>query len=386
MKYNRIMNALLTFIFLICLAVPLLTFNTVAGKVSTSENRTLATFPPIFNEDGSIRSDAINGISNFLKDNIGSREKLISLYGAVQYGIFRQSPSPNVQIGKDGWLYYTLGDNLEIAKGTFPLTDDMLYKIKENLCQLSDYCESIGTELVLVLPASKVSIYPEYVRGDNYTVRETPCDTLSEYLAKETDLKVVPLKDALLKQKDNQQLYFKTDTHWNFQGAYIGYQEIVRKLNNWGLMDEQPVEVSFYESSYQGDLATMMGNDFFFGPEKIWQSSIVNPTSVRVTDEAKMAPLHDLQLQYNAYATRYLYENSAKNTAPNILVYGDSMFASWEMTQLLAEHASSLNFFWWVQMGTSVFDFTPALLQENKPDIFILEVGERDIGLLAQER
>lgn len=384
MKSTRILQWLLFFFFLLILIVPIVTLNTIQGKVSKSENRVLTSFPQLFDEDGRLKDNAQKEFTSFLEDNIGMRDQLIWLYSAIQYTIFHQSPSANVEVGKDGWLYYTAENNMNIADGNFPLTEEMLDSIKENLTQLSDYCKSIGTELILVLPPSKVGIYPEYVRGGDYSVRETPSQILAKYLEENTDLKVICLKEALLKHKDEGELlYFKQDTHWNFQGAYIGYKEIVCQLKDWGLLQDDPVNVSFYDSYYQGDLAAMMGNDVLFPGESILQSNINNPSAQRIMDENALSELHDLQLQYNAYATRYLYENKEKAAAPSMLVYGDSMFAHYEVTQLLAEHTSTLNFFWWVHMGEFVDGFTPAVLSKTVPDIFILEVGERDINLLA---
>ncbi|WP_375237794.1 hypothetical protein, partial [Aurantibacter sp.] len=40
------------------------------------------------------------------------------------------------------------------------------------------------------------------------------------------------LHKSLISKKSKVELYYKTDSHWNSYGAFIGYREIMKKINN----------------------------------------------------------------------------------------------------------------------------------------------------------
>lgn len=382
MEKNKEMRYLLVICFIVIICFPVFFINMQEGKISTIENRALASFPKIHSDGGGINPNLRSELGNWFSDNIGFRDQLLRLHSAIQLNVFRQSSSTNVQIGKDGWLYYTLGDNLKIAQGTYPLTDEMLRKIANNQEKIQQYCKQRGIEYVLVLPASKVSVYPEYVRGGNFTVRETPSDILTEYLEKNTSIHVIKLKDDLLEAKETKQVYFKTDTHWNFEGANVGYNAILKALNSWGITNSKPAQTSLYPSKHMGDLAGMLGDNSLYGEEKCLQTNILNAKAKRVTAGEDVDKLRNVLLKNNANVTYYLYHNDSIKDK-KLLVYGDSMFASWGVTDSFAENFSDETYCWWVQMKDCVGKVTPDLLDSEKPDVFMYEVGERDITLLA---
>lgn len=77
---------------------------------------------------------------------------------------------------------------------------------------------------ILSIP-NKANVYPEYM--PDTVVREdstSKTDLLMKYLSKNTDLNVVDAKPDLLKAKKKNQVYYKTDTHYNQRVRLLQYK------------------------------------------------------------------------------------------------------------------------------------------------------------------
>jgi len=364
-KKSKFQNYLIICLFLIILFFPVININKISGKISENEKRYLASFPKVFNQNGNLNVYGLkSGFENWLSDNIGFRENLVKLSADINFYLLHRSPSSKVEIGEGGWYFYTLDNNLDIAKGKYPLTDEVLLKIKNKQEMIHKKLKNKGIQYVLVLAPSKVSIYPEYIRSGYYKVGETPIDILTEYLEKNTDIKVINLKEALLEGKKNEQVYFKTDTHWNEAGAYYGYQSLINQLKSFKLTNTEPVEVKKIASTYKGEFSAMMGDINLLDEEACINTEIISPKSEGM-DKISIGHVNP---NY-AYINNFVEENK-------VLMYGDSMFGSWNLANLLSENFSDFTYIWSYEMQQETIDV-------YKPNIVIYEITERYINNLA---
>lgn len=368
---KKIIDRILT-VFLLCLFIlPVLTMNRVPGKISESENRHLADFPEIFDKDGNLAPKLQSNLRAWFNDNLGFRSELVKFSSSFHYYVLKRSTGGDVEIGADGWLYFAKGNNVDIARGYYPNFDEeMLERICCQQLKIQEKLNNQGIEYVLVLPPSKVSIYPEFIQSRDDSVVRTPDDILADYLEEHTAIKVVRVKDALLEAKSSGQLYFKNDTHWNEYGAYIGCSRIIEDLNRWGMVEHGVAEVSFKEGTHYGDLANMLGNADLVETEPCLKSVITNPAAQKNASEEKYDAVRNLSLAGSVH----LYENE-EVLGPKILMYGDSMFGAWHTTELLAESCSELVFIWSYEMRQDLIDFV-------KPDVIIFEMAERNLNSL----
>lgn len=349
------------------------------GEMSETEKRYLAPLPTILTEDNSINPSFLSEAKEWFTDHVGFRQEFTEISGNIKMNVFKQSPNYQVHIGDEGWYYYTMDNNLELSTGEYPLTDETLESILEQQLAIQEKLASKGIKYVLVLPTSKVSIYPEYTRYSScQEVRKTAVDIVADYLEANSDIHVVRIKDALLKDKEenNQQLYFKTDTHWNQYGAFIGYQEINSKLNEWDIIDTGVPNVSFYDSEYVGEFGAMLGNTNFLAPEPTVNTTINNASAVRDLYSEKYLGttgiLNNMGFNYPVY---YYQNNTVENNVA--LVFGDSMFGSWNMTELLAENFSELTYVWNTNIYGEIVDYI-------QPNVVICEIAERYLNQLPQ--
>lgn len=363
--------------FLGMLFLPILFMNRVPNKVSDLEKRHLSSFPTLFTNEGKIAPGIRSSFETWLNDNIGFRDSLVMAYGNIQYNIFGRSPNSTVQLGRDGWMYYTHDRNLQIASGEYTLTQEELEVILKQQLTIRDKLKKQGIEYVLVLPTSKVSIYPEHIRSGDFGVRETPVDQISRYLQAHSDIQVISLKKALLDAKSQGQVFYKTDTHWTDFGAYAGYRDIIRHLNDFGLLNDEPEDVTFEPYEYQGEMGSLMGNSKLVPPEKTTKSVIKVKDARRIEDGELYQTFHSILKQYQVKNPCYLYNNDIKSNT--LLMYGDSMFNLWNgnVTELLAEHFNRLAYVWGGDIQQDYID----VLQ---PKIVIYEITERFLDQLIK--
>ena len=183
----KINNTLIVMVFLSAITLPLVFSDKAGGKVSVTENRYLATFPAILTADMRLVPGFTQGLESWINDNAGGRILSQKIRANIDYHIFHASPSSLVHIGEDGWFFYTGDNDLEIAMGNYPVTQEMLENIKDSQVKIQKALNSRGIQYVIVFTPSKGSVYPEYL-GGKFAVRETVIDIVSDYLRKNTTI------------------------------------------------------------------------------------------------------------------------------------------------------------------------------------------------------
>ena len=88
-----------------------------------------------------------------------------------------------------------------------------------------------GVNYLLIVPPNKQTIYSEFIgealRSHNGASRFTQ---IKNKLSDDEKSALVDLTPVLLKNKDAEALFFKSDTHWTPYGAYLGYTAIAEKI------------------------------------------------------------------------------------------------------------------------------------------------------------
>lgn len=138
-----------------------------------------------------------------------------------------------VIIGKDNWLY--LGDMYHhtISNSRRPATDADVTIGKDSAATTKiwdAYLKDKGVKVFRVMIGpDKGSIYPEHMPNWAKPVSSNPTDAL----VAEADPNIfIDLRPPLLaaKKLHGEDLYFKTDTHWNAFGAGLAFQAFAREV------------------------------------------------------------------------------------------------------------------------------------------------------------
>ncbi len=200
----------------------------------------------------------------WFKDHFGLRNTLIAWHSTLMLDWFGVSPSKDVLIGKDGWLFLGATKNVDAYRCVAPYTPKELEDQRKQLVATRDWLRDRGIAYLKVWVPIKANIYPEFL-PNGLTKLAQPCRMAQwfAHMAQHTDVAVLDLTGPLLAEKarNPERLYFKTDTHWNPRGAWAGYQALVPLLRKLAPKADIIIaqRVSFHmRSETGGDLAKLL--------------------------------------------------------------------------------------------------------------------------------
>ena len=187
-----------------------------------------------------------------ISTNFQWRRDLVHLYSAFRLYL-GDHVFNTALIGKDGWIFFTAGKSIQDYQKTDLLKEERLEFLQSELRQLSVDLEKRGITLLVVIPPDKSTIYPQYMPDEIPVIGEkSRLDQFIEQIRLGGETNIIDLRPALLAASQNQEVYFKVDTHWNDLGAYYGYYEILSFLSRFDAR-LTPHPLSDYEYTYRGD-------------------------------------------------------------------------------------------------------------------------------------
>jgi hypothetical protein len=202
--------------------VVIFSFFFLRKEASNVENRILHPKPSLNMNLWKIPSKYVK----YYNDHFPFRIQLSKINNFLKIKYFQTSPNPNfVQIGEEGWLFYSTREIRKVYQGNFMYTDEELQIIKEKIELKKVFLESRGIEFYLIIPPLKHSIYPEYLPTSLKPAQEfSKRDQVMEFLKEHSSIKIIDPYKMLLELKKERQIYYKTDTHWNQVGGFETYK------------------------------------------------------------------------------------------------------------------------------------------------------------------
>ncbi len=297
-------------IFFIFLFIPMSYINN--ESISEKENRTLAVFKPLINENNELNLKFGENFEAWFNDRFFLRETFIKIYD--KKWIFTKNwKTKGVIKGKDGWLFYAIPRAVESYTNSTIFTEDELIKITNYLLEIDNYCKSHNKHFFFLIAPDKSKIYNEYY-SDNIkrTKNISKAEQLIEYLDKNSNINVIYPKDWLIKNKDKGLLYWKQDTHWNELGAYYAYLEIMNEIKKY--YKEIPIYTTdkYIETTNEGDLYKMTPSHFKKVDKTIYKipkiSNTANCTNKDMTEE--IITCQNNSLKYNILFFRDSFSDS----------------------------------------------------------------------------
>lgn len=200
-------------------------------------------------------------MSNYFDDHFGFRKQLIHAQSYFNY-LIGVSSSKRVMIGKDGWLFLTDEDMVPQYTGAMNFSKDGLRHWIEAMEERGAWLKSKGIPFFVAIPPNKMTVYPEYLPDG---IHKLPVPTRLEQLesAAQTfkNFTFLSLKPEMAAAKEETALYYKTDSHWNHHGAFLGYRcimgRIVKDFPDIVPLKESDVSLT-WETSYGQDLSRLL--------------------------------------------------------------------------------------------------------------------------------
>lgn len=248
-------------------------------SMSENEARMLRTFPE-FPKSTSELAAYPAALQAYVADHVGFRDSLIEANAMLRYAL--SSPSNwQVLLGRDGFLFLLNYETLEKSLGLV-IDEELVERLADAVAQLHRELAQRNIRFLFASPPSNSTInrrrLPAWAAAPP---RETEHDLILRLLAAR-GVPTLDLRIALQAENSQRETYFQTDTHWNFLGAVIARNEMVRAVGHpeWAL-DVTRVFRGYRVLYGRGDLARTLGAPSII-PER--QDAIVDVSSYRTAD------------------------------------------------------------------------------------------------------
>jgi alginate O-acetyltransferase complex protein AlgJ len=183
----------------------------------------------------------LNWVLSPVAISITDSQRLFStelLHGYFNRFLYHQgisADSQRVLVGRQGWLFdanegHQLRDpsNVDVKGYHSPL---QIKKSIRELKQRQQWMTDRGIMTLFVIVPDKQSIYSEFAPEQDRLSKQNLTDSFMAS-ARSASLNVLDLRGQLLpKKSDSEPLYFRTDSHWNHYGAYLGYRDSIAAIN-----------------------------------------------------------------------------------------------------------------------------------------------------------
>jgi len=259
----------------------------LAPRTVLTEKRTLAAVPE-YKAQRLLESSYYKKLAKFLDDRYPYRVPFIISKNWIDFHIFKTSPSSEVIIGTDGWLYYRRSMN-DYFKDDCDRRIDA-WKLALKLNSMERLLESAGKRFFFIVAPNKATIYPEHVgieRPPN-TCGKSFYDLFIEALGEYPLRGFIRLDNLLLEAKKGSLQYYKKGTHWNDRTCALVSKVILERLSTPAREFRLP-DMRFEEAERAHDLAGIFSldlrekSDYAFlinRDKKVWIKDLLPPTVI----------------------------------------------------------------------------------------------------------
>jgi len=364
---HRRRDRIMALLFAVAIAWPAFALiGTWSRTITRFENRPMAPWPA-----PALTRDFAPAFERAFSDRFGGRDALVRTHHGALLRIFGVSSLDTVMRGNDGWFFWLGEDGHSLDRhyrGTLPFAQVDVENTAAELGRRHDWLAARGIAYVVVVVPEKFTIYPEFLPA--WTAKApppSPYDRVRAAVEKDGRVTFVDLRPALAAAKSRERVYFQTDSHWNFNGAVVGYGEIMRAVQRTlppGLLPTiapppRPVYVPGVDF-YSGDLVQMLGL-----PSRIREDDVAPLGKVLADTAGRCAHRID-----NGEFPGFEYFACDRPGLPRAVILRDSMAIP--LIPLLSENFSRV-----VYVSTRSLD--RALIEREKPDIVIEELVERSL-------
>ncbi len=297
-----------------------------------------------------------------ISDYFFQKAFLINNYNHLRIKIGDRVFSPNVLTEQNSWLEYTGGGNIDDYQNAISFSRINLREFNEQIKLVDQFGKKNNIEILIVIAPNKATIYPDKLPSQIKVIsKKSRLDQVLESLSPQTNITFLDVRPALQIARQERDVYFQTDTHWNQFGAYIAYLEIIKILSK-----EHPLlspysqdTIDFTETQSTMGLANMIEATYLTEQKTVREKNPEFVKSIIISEPS------------NGYHETAWIPNSQ---APSALVYHDS-FGYFNLNDYLMLSFSKTNF---IHFESTQY-LNSKTVEYFQPDIIIIEIVERNL-------
>ncbi len=349
------------------ISIPLFLKFTEIGRDKNLMEKKIKTAPEMFSENGLFAD--LKAYEKYFEKSLPHRQSLLSFWNYLYAKYIGISPVDRVILGKNRWLFLKRlnesGSEIDYSISVEKFKNGELRYWFRLFNERYRFLKKRGIHLLLVIVPNKSTIYTEHLPERIKRVTAgTRADQITKYFRNHSDIPVLNLRELLLSKKKERRVYHRTDSHWTFFGAWLGYREIIKHFSKYYNGVEAKRFEDFPKKIIKGpsmaDLASML----------TLQNSLYSEKLERIFFPRGLKPkkIHLKNFKYKKIRKSYFRNNNG--VLPKTLMIHDSF--GLVMKKYMASTCSEIIFL--LDWG---FNFFPQLIEREKPSIVIYEIAER---------
>jgi hypothetical protein len=357
MENYKTKNIVFSVVFLLSIAMPFPMFLLSGGFDTDNINLILEESP---------KASVFNALDEDFKGKYGYRESYLQAHNDFKYYLLNESAIPKkVVVGKEGWFFIGNGSsnviNETLKAAVFPLEEKR--EILKNFTESKVWLDSMDISYYTCVAPCKLSIYPKFYYSGELT-GNSKFEDLRIFL-EQNDWNLIDLKSKILEKKDSLRLYHKTDTHWNDDGAYLGYLKLMEELKI-KYPNLNPINLDEFTQSEKDSVG--MDLSFMLGLNNIESRVIYKKSNSNITELKRKYEVPS-GFSHEDWEYEIRYKNT--NGLPfKVMLVRDSFSRAW--LKYLRETFEEVVLIW-------DWKLRKEMIEKEKPDILIQEIVERDI-------
>lgn len=288
--------------------------------------------------------------------------------------------SNDVHRGRDGWLFLAGGSNhvfdLFNEKGGFDEQKNIAWSslLKERFAR----ARMFGADYMHMVVPDKATLYADKSGLEGIGFANSALRRHYDLARRSGFGELIDCVTPMARQKRRRDLFYKTDSHWNYQGCLCAYLEFCRMA---GAIPAAHV----LASPFQAGMALLdLGSRLTEQPREEFRVYTFFSRAKRVFANAMV----DYKERNNCendgrlhVGSQVVFRNDDAAADPRrVILFGDS-FAEYRthlLTGMLAETFSETHFVW-----SSAIDWS--YVAAHKPDLLATEMAERFLTILPQD-
>lgn len=267
------------FIFFILSLLPMSHIDN--GLKAKHENRFLATYKPLINDEGKLNYEFGNDFEKFFNDRFFLRSFIVSNFNFIKaICAYKYYETHNAIYIKD--------KNYVLSKKHVPKPNiynkDKIFKIAQSLDRFQDFCNKYHIKLyVMIVPYSQ-HVYQEDIKPFDNQGALIDINKNIDLLINKTKANVIYPFDELKEASKKERTFFKVDHHWTDWGAYIGYRELMKQINK-DYPKLKALEESDFNFNYSKKIRKDLSRKFGYGNQINNEASFLLPIKKIILDE-----------------------------------------------------------------------------------------------------
>lgn len=305
----------------------------------------------------------INHLDRLWDRSIYLKAELSRIDSVLTYLTTGEIASSQVICGMNGWMFYKSpndGNSMADFEGTNRYPEEELNDMLRTTLATQRKAEENGIQVAILVPPNKENVYSEYMPKQYNHALVSSTDILIDRF-RDAGVRICSPKAELIDFRNDSQVYYFCDSHWNQLGGYIGVRTA---LKEWGIeipaLSERsivscPLKNCYHDAAVD-DLARMTGLLSFFDNEKEY-----------IVEGTQLPDWQEYEAEQNL-GNLSVYLNREAMTDNTVMLIGDSFRTA--MIPALCEAFSKV-----CVIHRSAFK--SEMLNDVQPDYLLMEYVER---------